>query len=213
MEIKHNNYYFFNTYHFECKFLTRDVSTRYPKLSEFINNQDNPPEGWMKEVFASLFVQTLNASNVGFNRYPIIKNNIESWINNTIFSLEDSILLSNINSYKKEGLEILKSTLITDDNNIDSIFNVFEMEANTTLNLNDDVFKFRVFLPGKLKSSNADSISVDTLFWKFSVSDFLDSDKIIFANSYILYQKRLIVFLLLFSIFLTYLLKNRFKTI
>ena len=55
----------------------------------------------MQEMFASLFIQTLDASNIGFNRYPIIKKNIDTWINNTILSLEDSTLFSNLNTYKK----------------------------------------------------------------------------------------------------------------
>jgi len=211
MEITKNYYYFFNTYNFKCKFLTRDVSTKYPKLADFIKNKDNPPSGWIQEMFASLFIQTLDASNVGFNRYPIIKKNIETWINNTILSLEDSILFSNLNTYKKEGLDILKSNIINNKNNIDSIFNFFEIEANTTLNLNDDLFSFRVILPGKLNNSNADSISINTLFWKLSVSDFLDTDKLIFANSYVIYQKRLMISFIILVIMIIFFLKTVIK--
>ncbi len=209
MGITKNNYYFFNTYNFKCEFLTRDVITKYPKLADFIKNKDNPPVGWMQEMFASLFIQTLDASNIGFNRYPIIKKNIDTWINNTILSLEDSTLFSNLNTYKKEGLDILKSNIINNKNNIDSIFNFFEMEATTTLNLNDDVFSFKVILPGKLNNSNADSISINTLFWKLSVSDFLDADKLIFANSYIIYQKRLMISFTILVIMIIFFLKNR----
>ena len=209
MEIKNNNYYFLNTYNFKCKFLTRDVSTKYPKLADFINNKDNPPTGWIQEMFASLFIQTLDASDIGFNRYPIMKKNIETWINNTILSLEDSILFSNFDTLKKEGLEILKSNII--NSNIDSIFNFFEMEANTTLNLNDDVFSFKVILPGKLNSSNADSVSINTLFWQLSVSDFLDTDKLIFANSYVVHQKRLMIPIIILVAMIVYLLKTIIK--
>ena len=73
MSIVSHNYFFFTSYKFNCSFENRDVTSRYPKLSEFIQNPDDPPYGWIKDLFSSLLFMTLDASNPGFNKYPIMK--------------------------------------------------------------------------------------------------------------------------------------------
>ena len=64
-------------------------------------------------------------------------------------------------------------------------------EANVTVNLNDDTFKFVGILPGVITRTNADSIFNDTLLWIFNYEDFLNDDYIIEAASIIYHPKRI----------------------
>ena len=63
-------------------------------------------------------------------------------------------------------------------------------EANVTVGLNDDTFKFAGILPGAITRSNADSILSDTLWWSFNYEDFLNDDYVIEAASIIYHPKR-----------------------
>ncbi|MDP6338842.1 MAG: hypothetical protein QF842_00750 [Candidatus Marinimicrobia bacterium] len=64
-------------------------------------------------------------------------------------------------------------------------------EANVTLGLNDDTFKFAGILPGMITHSNADSIKNDTLWWKFNYEDFINDDYVMEAASVVYYPKRI----------------------
>jgi len=61
-------------------------------------------------------------------------------------------------------------------------------EANITVSLNDDTYKFACTLPGRIAHSNADSTSNDTLWWSFSTQDFLNDDYVIEAASVVYYK-------------------------
>ena len=211
MSIVSHNYFFFTTYKFNCFFENRDVTSRYPKLSDFIQNPDDPPDGWIKDVFSSLLFLTLDASNPGFNKVPIVKNELGSWLKSSILTIEDSTLFSNLDFYRSEGLDILKSGISPNKTDVDSIFNGFETEADITLDLMDDQFNYQVILPGILREFNADSLAGDTLYWNFSLSEFLDVDKVLTANSYIIHKDRLIISLIIVFFLLFIFLKIQFK--
>ena len=63
-------------------------------------------------------------------------------------------------------------------------------EANVTVGLNDDTFKFAGILPGVITLSNADSISNDTLWWSFNYEDCFNEDYVIEAASIVYHPKR-----------------------
>ena len=64
-------------------------------------------------------------------------------------------------------------------------------EANVTVNLNDDTFKFVGILPGVITRTNADSIFNDTLLWTFNYEDFLNDDYVIEAASIVYHPKKI----------------------
>ena len=74
--------------------------------------------------------------------------------------------------------------------------NRYSKEMHITGQLQDDQFKFRIFLPGVIMSTNADSIAGDTLLWTFGLKDFLNDDYILEAQS-IVYSKKRIQFLII----------------
>ena len=87
-------------------------------------------------------------------------------------------------------------------------------EANITLELHDDTFKFAGILPGLIIKSNADSISNDTLWWVFNADDFLNDDYMIEAASIIYHPKKVqltivvITSILLLILFVKYMKRN-----
>ena len=64
-------------------------------------------------------------------------------------------------------------------------------EANVTIQLNDDTFKFVAMLPGVIFRSNADSISNDSLWWKFDLKDFMNEPYTIEAASIVYYPQKI----------------------
>jgi len=72
----------------------------------------------------------------------------------------------------------------------------YSKEMHITGQLQDDQFKFRIFLPGVVISTNADSIAGDTLLWTFGLKDFLNDDYILEAQS-IVYSKKRIQFVII----------------
>ena len=64
-------------------------------------------------------------------------------------------------------------------------------EANITVSLNDDSYKFACTLPGRIAYSNADSTKNDTLWWSFTTQDFLNDDYVIKAASVVYYQTKI----------------------
>ncbi|MEC7901589.1 MAG: hypothetical protein VYE41_01385, partial [Candidatus Neomarinimicrobiota bacterium] len=64
-------------------------------------------------------------------------------------------------------------------------------EANVTIQLNDDTFKFASTLPGSIFQSNADSVSNDTLWWAFDLKDFMNDSYTIEAASIVYYPQRI----------------------
>ena len=72
----------------------------------------------------------------------------------------------------------------------------YSKEMDITGQLQDDQFKFQIFLPGVVISTNADSIAGDTLLWTFGLKDFLNDDYILEAES-IVYSKKRIQFVIL----------------
>ena len=64
-------------------------------------------------------------------------------------------------------------------------------EANITVSLNDDSYKFACTLPGRIAYSNADSTTNDTLWWSFTTQDFLNDDYVIKAASVVYYQTKI----------------------
>ena len=67
-----------------------------------------------------------------------------------------------------------------------------------TLDLIDDEFEFSIKLPGELVSTNADLNRNDSLFWYFSVKDFLNKDFQLLAHSKLKYPNRQKAVILIF---------------
>ena len=89
---------------------------------------------------------------------------------------------------------------------MDSIFKILEDELRITLDLDGDDFDFQIIIPGILESTNADTITGDTLSWSFDLTDFMNEDYVMTAKSSKIYPARqkagIVLFIILGFLFI-----------
>ena len=191
IKVKHYNWFFRESFSFDVEIGGRNVSSKYPKVEQFILDTENPPMGWLKEALVYLLTETLNQAEMEWNTRPIIAAELLNWKNNELEILSDSTLLEEIDYYKNIGLDIIMQPASPDlYNEMDSIFKSLEDELTITLDLIDDSFSFQLILPGILEYTNADSSASDTLFWSFELKDYMNENFVMWANSSINYPDR-----------------------
>ena len=191
IKVKHYNWFFRESFSFDVEIGGRNVSSKYPKVEQFILDTENPPMGWLKEALVYLLTETLNQAEMEWNTRPIIAAELLNWKNNELEILSDSTLLEEIDYYKNIGLDIIMQPASPDlYNEMDSIFKSLEDELTITLDLIDDSFLFQLILPGILEYTNADSSASDTLFWSFELKDYMNENIVMRANSNINYPDR-----------------------
>ena len=188
IKLKHRNWFFRETYSFNVEIVGRKVGSKYPQVSQFILDTENPPVGWLKETLMYLLTETLNQADIEWNTRPIIMAELHDWKKNELGMVNDSTLIEEIDYYKNMGLDIIMQPASPHlYNEMDSIFKSQEDELHITLDLIDDSFSFQLTLPGNLEFSNADSIAGDTLFWSFELQDYMNEDFVMQAHSKINY--------------------------
>ena len=190
-EIKHSNWFFWERYKFEFRFSGRKVKSKYPLVGQFMEDIENPPDGWMREALIYLLTETLKRTDLEWNTRPIITTELNSWIEEELQSVGDSTLLEELDYYKNLGLDVIMQPAPPMlYNEMDLIFKTLEDELEITLDLLDDSFEFQLILPGILESNNADSLAGDTLFWSLNLENYLTEDYILTAKSGISYPGR-----------------------
>ena len=207
IKVKHSNWFFWETYLFEGRFIGRMIESKYPLVGEFLKDTEDPPDGWMREALEYLLTETINQSDIEWNTRPIITAELKNWIDTNLQSVNDSTLFEEMDYYKNQGIDIIMQPASPDlYNDMDSIFKTLEDELHITLDLIDDNFSLQLILPGKLEYSNADSLAGDTLFWSFHLEDYMNDDYIFSAFSGISYPARqkwgFIILLFLFVFFI-----------
>ncbi|RMZ49895.1 hypothetical protein EB821_00550 [Candidatus Marinimicrobia bacterium PRS2] len=191
IKVKHYNWFFRESFSFDVEIGGRNVSSKYPKVEQFILDTENPPMGWLKEALVYLLTETLNQAEMEWNTRPIIAAELLNWKNNELEILSDSTLLEEIDYYKNIGLDIIMQPASPNFyNEMDSIFKSLEDELTITLDLMDDSFSFQLILPGILEYTNSDSSASDTLFWSFELQDYMNENFVMRANSSINYPGR-----------------------
>ena len=200
--IKHSNWFFWEKYKFEVKFVGRKVESKYPLVRQFMEDIENPPTGWIREVLIYLLTETLNQTDLEWNTRPIITAELNNWIEETLQSVNDSTIFEELDYYKNLGLDVIMQPAPPIlYNEMDSIFKTLEDELKITMDLFDDSFEFQLILPGILELNNADSLAGDTLFWSLNLENYLNEDYILSAESSIIYPGRLKWSITLFIIF------------
>ena len=189
--IKHSNWFFWERYKFEIIFPGRMVQSKYPLVGQFMEDMENPPDGWIREGLIYLLSETLKRTDLEWNTRPIITAGLNNWIEEDLQFVNDSTLLEEFDYYKNLGLDIIMQPAHPIlYNEMDSIFKTLEDELKITLDLIDDNFEFQLILPGILESNNADSLASDTLFWSLNSDNYLNDDYILTAQSSISYPGR-----------------------
>ena len=190
-EIKHSNWFFWERYKFEVKFVGRKVDSKYPLVHQFMEDMENPPDGWLKEALIYMLTETLQRTDLEWNTRPIITAELNNWIEGELQSVSDSTMFEELDYYINLGLDIIMHPAPANlYNKMDSIFKTLKDELEITLDLFDDNFEFQLILPGILEFNNADTLAGDTLFWFINLENYISEDYILTAESGINYPGR-----------------------
>jgi hypothetical protein len=185
----------------------RNASQKYPLVAQFLKDQDNPPNGWVFNGLEYIFNQALSETDIGFNLEPMVKLDLQNWLNKVNQDYNNESLQEDFEFIKNEGVLIVcKNLLENASTQFSDLVKKYENEARITIDLADDIIELTTIIPGILVNSNADSTFGDTLLWRFSGIDILDDDFVISAQSTIYYNDRfqwIGVLTLLFIAFIT----------
>ena len=191
-EIKHSNWFFWETFVFNGQFNGRQMESKYPLIAKLKSSPDeDPPKRWLQEGLSYLLTETLNQTPVEWNTRPIIEAELKKWIQDDLQTVNDSILFEELEYYENLGLDVIMQPAPPElYAHMDSIYKILENELKITMDLDGDNFIFELILPGVLQLNNADSLSGDTLFWLFELKDYMNEDYIMKAESSIGYPGR-----------------------
>jgi len=198
IQVQYSNWFVKETYTLDARFESRKVSEKYPKVESMIEDAENPEKGWAAQVINYLFTETLGRTPLEFNQQGMVAIELNRWLNEDIGSLPDSVLVDDFEELRETGLDIMMQPLSPNHyDTMDSLFKQLEDEVRITLDLMDDEFEFSIVLPGELISTNADTTKGDTLFWMYSVKDFLNEDFVLSAKSEQAHPRRIKAVILL----------------
>ena len=207
--VKKEEKLFSTSYNLLKIFKGRGVSKKYPLLSEAMNNISSDSIDLLVETEIIMHCLKMGMEDIRgeFAIKELTEKRILNHFRGVFYKAEEQGNLFGILNNPSEEIKnefLLPKTLIKTNfkpfidilpnNYISSCLIAMEPyinEANITLGLNDDTFKFACTLPGRISYSNADSISNDTLWWSFSSEEFLDEDFTIEAASIIYSSARI----------------------
>ena len=222
-EIMKENYFIFSNYNFDFTFKNRRVSHHYDKLFNYYsgfyddvksennsNKNTNTTDGYddiVHQLVGFLFLETLNKSDIEFNKKAIYLNSLKNWDDQINISSQLDKALTGIKVNKL--FEILLNAeeylySLADKNDLPQIKKIWdevEFEILITHLLLFNNFVVELNIPGTLISHNADSTFNNALYWNIDIDQFLNSDYTLHAKSKIYHKNRLLfVILLLISI-------------
>ena len=224
INVKKIDHFFSTTYEMNQVFKGRQVSQKYPLLSKAM--ADAGTDSIYEKVESEIIMYCLSAALEQIEIEELLKDRILNHFRGVFYKAEEEGKLlqildgSNTVNHEKFSLpeKLIRENFIPfkpllSSNFIDSCISKMEpyiKEANITVELHDDTFKFAGVLPGLITKTNADSVKNDTLWWIFSADDFLNDDYTIEAASVIYYPKRdqliivIIAGVLLLTLFINY---------
>ena len=189
---------FFGTHYFVSQFFKgREVFRKYPKFGNSMSSIDNDTTEWISEALyyiGSTAVYDLQKDSTTMIN-SLLADRMENYIRGYVdrknftelYSIEDSSGLF-VRDILNPFLDELPSTY---ELALQELVDLYSKEMHITGQLRDDQFKFHIFLPGVVITTNADSISGDTLMWTFGLKEFLNDDYILHAESIIYSKKRI----------------------
>ena len=198
------DYFFSTTYELNKVFKGRQVHKKYPLLSQAM--ADASTDSINEKVESEIIMYCLDAAMEQIEIKELLKDRILNHFKGVFYKAEEEgnllqvLETSKISNGEKISLpeKLIRSNLLPFGSLLPSNFadscidkmKPYIKEANITVELHDDTFKFAGVLPGLITRSNADSISNDTLWWVFNANNFLNDDYIIEAASVIYYPRK-----------------------
>ena len=188
----------FGTHYFITQFFKgREVFRKYPKFGNSMSSIDNDTTEWIGEALyyigstAISDLQTDSSTKIDNLLAERMENYIRGYVDRKnfteLYSIEDSSGLFVHDILKPFTNELPSKYKLV----FQSLVDIYSQEMHITGQLRDDQFKFHIFLPGAILTTNADSISGDTLMWTFGLKEFLNDDYILHAESIVYSKKRI----------------------
>jgi len=178
-------------------FKGREVFRKYPKFGDNIGNSEDDSTEWVGE--ALYYIGTTAINDLQEDSTTMLENTLAERLENYIRGYVDRKNFTELYSIGDESSlfvdDVLQPFLAQLPENYPVAYqnavNRYSKEMRITGQLRDDQFKFHIFLPGMVTSTNADSIVGDTLMWTFGLKDFMNDDYILEAQSIVYSKKRI----------------------
>jgi hypothetical protein len=178
-------------------FKGREVFRKYPKFGDSLGNTEDDSTKWIGE--ALYYIGTTAINDLQEDSTTLLENILAERIENYIRGYVDRKNFTELYSIGDSASlfvdDVLQPFLTQLPANYPAAYqdavDRYSNEMKITGQLQDDQFKFHIFLPGVVISTNADSIAGDTLLWTFGLKDFLNDDYILEAESIVYSKKRI----------------------
>ena len=233
VKIMKKNYFIFSNYMIDLTFKNRSVSNHYDKLFNYYSgfyDEISADDGKKKDVDKTknydeivnqlvgfLFLETINKSDLEFNKKGIYLNSLRNWDKQIDISkqVDDSLIGIKVNKLF-DILSKAKTYLysIVDENDIDSIKQIWdeiEFEILVTHLLLFNSFLVELDIPGNLIAHNADSTSNNNLYWSIDTDQFMNSNYKLYAKSKIYHKNKIIALVIIALVIGALLIQRRFK--
>lgn len=185
-------------------FKGRNVYLKYPAFGKSLQESDNDSTRWLDEAFyymCSAGIKDLQ-SDPETTINSDLSERVINHIHNTLARINQKNLFEELEDkqyFMDQMLRPFQHDLPTGYSTLLShATDIYEEELELTSELKDDQFQYRVFMPGVITSTNADTISGDTLKWSFGLNEYMNDDYIIEAAS-IVYSSQHIQTTILFA--------------
>ena len=219
LQVERKEGYFTTRYTLRNVFKGRQVYRKYPAFGRSLQDSDKDSTRWLDE--ALYYMCTAAISDLQNDPEVSIDSDLServlNHIHNTLARVNQKDLFEELVNKQNfidqmlrpfhKDLPIGYSTLLS------KATDIYEEELELTSNLQDDQFQYKATLPGVITSTNADTISGDTLKWTFGLQQYVNDDYVIAAASVVYSSQRIQVAVLctagLFLIILYLVYKRR----
>ncbi len=204
IQIQRTEGYFTTRYTLRNVFKGRNVYLKYPAFGKSLQESNNDSTRWLDEAFYYMCSAGINdlQRDPETTIDPHLSERVINHIHNTLARVNHKKLFEELEDKQyfmdqmlrpfQNDLPIGYSTLLSNATDI------YEEELRLTSELQDDQFQYQVFMPGVITSTNADTISEDTLKWSFGINEYINDDYVIEAAS-IVYSSQRIQIAILFT--------------
>ena len=197
IQVERKEGYFATRYTLRNVFTGRKVYRKYPAFGQSLHESDSDSTRWLDEAFYYMCSQAINdlkkdqstAIDEG------VADRVENHIRNTLARVSQKDLFNELENKLafidqmlrpfSRDLPLGYSTLLS------NATDVYEEELRLTSDLQDDQFEYRIVMPGVISSTNADTITGDTLKWSFGLQQYLNDDYVVSAASVVYSAQRI----------------------
>ena len=223
INVSSSNFFIYKKYSLDAVFRSRLLPEQLKLIAEY---SDEVGEidifDLIDEIIELLYLETLQAVEIGFNHEQNYLGSIEDWSDevepDTLIMNQDSdlslieIAINNLQFIVDAAEQNLISKIdpiYVDDVKTMWIRKKADLYLSLILLFND--FTVGATMPGDILANNATEVRGDSLLWNFNLSNFTESNFEISASSRVFYKNRLIFSLLFVGLCIAAIIRKRMK--